>query len=91
MNNENYSFPLVKKYVELMMNNSLFQLIFPEDKTEESAEQLLKALGSPACGIAKFIEKDQNGIDKYTYGVLIDTFSMSKGIKQREGKNNVSM
>ena len=54
------------EYLKKMFQNNLFAIVYPKDKTEESAEKLAALIDS-AAGVAK-IESD----GKYVWGVLID-------------------
>ena len=67
-----------QKYVRAMLENDLFAVVYPKDKSEESAEKMVEMIDS-AVGIAEF--KDENG--NSAWGVLID--------KVREAKKHVKL
>ena len=56
-----------------MLTNNLFAVVYPKDKSEESAQKIAEMTES-AAGIAKF--KDEEG--NYIYGVLIDKIKESQ-------------
>ena len=56
-----------QKYVRAMLENDLFAVVYPKDKSEESAEKMVEMIDS-AVGIAKI--KDEN--DNFMWGVIID-------------------
>ena len=67
-----------QKYVRAMLENDLFAVVYPKDKSEESAEKMVEMIDS-AIGIAEF--KDEKG--NSAWGVLID--------KVREAKKHVEL
>ena len=67
-----------QKYVRVMLENDLFAVVYPKDKSEESAEKMVEMIDS-AVGIAEF--KDEKG--NSAWGVLID--------KVREAKKHVEL
>ena len=67
-----------QKYIRAMLENDLFAVVYPKDKSEESAEKMVEMIDS-AVGIAEF--KDEEG--NLTWGVLID--------KVRETKKHVEL
>lgn len=67
-----------QKYVKAMLENDLFAVVYPKDKTEESAQQMVEMIDS-AVGVAEFKDEEGNS----TWGVLID--------KVREAKKHVDL
>ena len=67
-----------QKYVRAMLENDLFAVVYPKDKSEESAEKMVEMIDS-AVGIAEFKDEEGNS----TWGVLID--------KVREAKKHVAL
>ena len=67
-----------QKYVKAMLENDLFAVVYPKDKSEESAEKMVEMIDS-AVGVAEF--KDEKG--NPAWGVLID--------KVREAKKHVKL
>ncbi len=67
-----------QKYVRAMLENDLFAVVYPKDKSEESAEKMVEMIDS-AVGVAEF--KDEKG--NSAWGVLID--------KVREAKKHVKL
>ena len=67
-----------QKYVRAMLENDLFAVVYPKDKSEESAEKMVEIIDS-AVGIAEFKDEEGNS----TWGVLID--------KVREAKKHVEL
>ena len=67
-----------QKYIRAMLENDLFAVVYPKDKSEESAEKMVEMIDS-AVGIAEF--KDEEG--NLAWGVLID--------KVREAKKHVKL
>ena len=67
-----------QKYVRVMLENDLFAVVYPKDKSEESAEKMVEMIDS-AVGVAEF--KDEKG--NPAWGVLID--------KVREAKKHVKL
>ena len=67
-----------QKYIRVMLENDLFAVVYPKDKSEESAEKMVEMIDS-AVGIAEF--KDEKG--NSAWGVLID--------KVREAKKHVEL
>lgn len=66
------------KYVRAMLENDLFAVVYPKDKSEESAEKMVGMIDS-AVGIAEFKDEEGNS----AWGVLID--------KVREAKKHVEL
>lgn len=56
-----------QSYVRMMLQEGLFAVVFPEDKSEVSAQKIVDAEES-AVGIVKF----ENENNETVYGVLID-------------------
>ena len=67
-----------QKYVRAMVENDLFAVVYPKDKSEESAEKMVEMIDS-AVGIAEFKDEEGNS----TWGVLIN--------KVREAKKHVEL
>ena len=67
-----------QKYVRAMLENDLFAVVYPKDKSEESAEKMVEMIDS-AVGIAEFKDEEGNS----AWGVLID--------KIREAKKHVEL
>lgn len=67
-----------QKYVRVMLENDLFAVVYPKDKSEESAEKMVEMIDS-AIGIAEFKDEEGNS----AWGVLID--------KVREAKKHVEL
>ena len=67
-----------QKYIRAMLENDLFAVVYPKDKSEESVEKMVEMIDS-AVGIAEF--KDEEG--NLAWGVLID--------KVREAKKHVEL
>lgn len=67
-----------QKYVRTMLENDLFAVVYPKDKSEESAEKMVEMIDS-AIGLAEFKDEDGNS----TWGVLID--------KAKEAKKHIKL
>lgn len=67
-----------QKYVRAMLENDLFAVVYPKDKSEESAEKMVEMIDS-AIGIAEFKDEEGNS----AWGVLID--------KVKEAKKHVEL
>ena len=67
-----------QKYVRTILENDLFAVVYPKDKSEESAEKMVEMIDS-AVGIAEFKDEEGNS----AWGVLID--------KVREAKKHVEL
>ncbi len=67
-----------QKYVRAMLENDLFAVVYPKDKSEESAEKMVEMIDS-AVGVAEFKDEEGNS----AWGVLID--------KVREAKKHVKL
>ena len=67
-----------QKYVKAMLENDLFAVVYPKDKSEESAEKMIEMIDS-AVGVAEFKDEEGNS----AWGVLID--------KVREAKKHVKL
>lgn len=63
----------IEHYVKTMLENDLFAVIYPKDRSEKSAEKLVDIIDS-AVGIAKFKDEDDNP----TWGILIDKVKEAK-------------
>lgn len=72
------------EYLKKMFQNNLFAIVYPKDKTEESAERLASLIDS-AAGIAKI---DSNG--EYVWGVLIDKTKIATS-KEKDAQNDSNM
>lgn len=70
-----------QKYAKMMLENNLFAVVYPKDRSEESAQKIVEMVDS-AVGIAEF--KDDDG--KTVWGVLIDKVKEAK--KQIELNEN---
>lgn len=62
-----------QKYIRAMLENDLFAVVYPKDKSEESAEKMVEMIDS-AVGIAEFKDEEGNS----TWGVLIDKVKEAK-------------
>lgn len=62
-----------QKYVRAMLENDLFAVVYPKDKSEESAEKMVGMIDS-AVGIAEFKDEEGNS----AWGVLIDKVKEAK-------------
>ena len=67
-----------QKYVKVMLENDLFAVVYPKDKSEKSAEKMVEMIDS-AIGVAEFKDEEGNSI----WGVLID--------KVKEAKKHVEL
>ena len=67
-----------QKYIKAMLENDLFAVVYPKDKSEESAEKMVEMIDS-AVGVAEFKDEEGNS----AWGVLID--------KVREAKKHVKL
>lgn len=65
--NTNKDKEMEKKYVRAMLENDLFAVVYPKEKTEEAAQILVNEIDS-AVGIAEFKDENDNSI----WGILID-------------------
>lgn len=72
-----------QKYVRAMLENDLFAVVYPKDKSEESAEKMVEMIDS-AVGIAEF--KDEEG--NLAWGVLIDKVKVVQKQVQMGEKND---
>jgi len=75
-----------EKYIKEMLDKNLFAVIYPKDKSEKSAEELVDVIESvieSAVGIAKF--QDEEGTA--AWGVLIDKRKIKESFKLTEEKN----
>ena len=66
------------KYLEEVLKNNLFAVVFPKDKTEDSARKIAEIVDS-AAGVAQFKEEEE----KMVWGVLID--------KTKEAKKHIKL
>jgi len=57
----------IKEHLENMLKNNLFAVVYPKDKSEETAKKIALEIDS-AVGVAAF--EDENG--ETAWGVLID-------------------
>lgn len=71
-----------EKYIKEMLDKNLFAVIYPKDKSEKSAEELVDVIES-AVGIAEF--QDEEGTA--AWGVLIDKRKIKESFKLTEEKN----
>ena len=62
-----------QKYVKIMLEKQLFAVVYPKDKSEESAQKMVEMIDS-AVGVAKFRNEDGDTI----WGVLIDKIKEAK-------------
>lgn len=62
-----------QKYVKTMLENDLFAIVYPKDKTEESARKMVDMIDS-AVGVAELTDDDGNSI----WGTLIDKVKEAK-------------
>lgn len=62
-----------KEYVKMMLENDLLAVVYPKDKSEESAKQIVKMVDA-AVGVAEF--KDEDG--KSSWGALINKIKAVK-------------
>ena len=69
---------VTEEYIKDMLDNNLFAVIYPKDKSEKSAEKMVEMIDS-AVGIAEFKDEEGNS----AWGVLID--------KVREAKKHVKL
>ena len=69
---------VTEEYIKDMLDNNLFAVIYPKDKSEKSAEKMVEMIDS-AVGIAEFKDEEGNS----AWGVLID--------KVREAKKHVEL
>lgn len=70
---QNVNKKMEQEYVKTMLEKNLFAVVYPTDKSEESALKMVDMIDS-AVGIAEF--KDEN--DNIIYGVLIDKIREAK-------------
>lgn len=69
-------------YVKDMLDNNLFAVIYPKDRSEESAEKMVDMIEA-AVGIAEFKDDDDNSV----WGVLIDKEKVKASLKLAEDKD----
>ena len=67
-----------QKYVKAMLENDLFAVVYPKDKSEKKKKKMVEMIDS-AVGIAEFKDEEGNS----AWGVLID--------KVREAKKHVKL
>ena len=77
-----------QKYVQTMIKNNLFIVIYPRDGNKETAERIARAIDS-TIGIAQFIDEGGNSV----WGVLIDKVKeaqkqMKMKMKKEENNDN---
>lgn len=72
----------IEHYVKTMLENDLFAVIYPKDRSEESAEKLVDIIDS-AVGVAKFKDEDGNSV----WGVLIDKVKEAKRRMELDSSN----
>lgn len=77
-----------QKYIQTMIKNNLFLVIYPRDGNKETAERIARAIDS-TIGIAQFIDENGNSI----WGVLIDKVKeaqkqMKMKMKREENNDN---
>ena len=68
-----------QKYVRAMLENGLFAVVYPKDKSKESAEKMVEMIDS-AVGIAEFIAEFKDEEGNSTWGVLIDKVREAKSM-----------
>ena len=61
------------EYVKTMLENDLFAVVYPKDKTIESAKKMVEMIDS-AVGIAELQDDEGNSV----WGVLIDKINEAK-------------
>ena len=64
---------VTEEYIKDMLDNNLFAVIYPKDKSEKSAEKMVEMIDS-AVGTAEFKDEEGNSV----WGVLIDTVREAK-------------
>lgn len=74
-----------EKYIKEMLDKNLFGVIFPKDKSEKSAQQMVDTIDA-AVGMAEFKDDDEN----ITWGVLIDKRKIRNSLKLAEENKNDS-
>lgn len=74
-----------EEYIKEMLDKNLFGVIFPKDKSEESAQQMVDIIDA-AVGMAEFKDDDEN----ITWGVLIDKRKIKDSLKLTEENKNDS-
>ena len=77
-----------QKYVQTMIKNNLFIVIYPRDGNKETAERIARAIDS-TIGIAQFVDEGGNSV----WGVLIDKVKeaqkqMKMKMKREENNDN---
>lgn len=77
-----------QKYVQTMIKNNLFIVIYPRDGNKETAGRIARAIDS-TIGIAQFVDENGNSV----WGVLIDKVKeaqkqMKMKMKREENNDN---
>lgn len=70
-----------EKYIKEMLDNNLFAVVYPKDRSEKSAEKMVDMIDA-AVGVAEF--KDEDGVS--IWGVLIDKRKAKEKVKLAEEK-----
>lgn len=70
-----------QEYIKTMLEKALFAVVFPEDKSKESAQKIVDMIDS-AVGIAEFEDEDEEG--KLVWGALIDKTKEAKKRVEKE-------
>lgn len=76
-----------EEYVKDMLDNNLFAVVYPKDKSEKSAEKMVDMIDA-AVGIAEFRDEDNNSV----WGVLIDKKKVKESLRlaeEEDGTGNV--
>lgn len=71
-----------EEYVKDMLDNNLFAVVYPKDKSEKSAEKMVDMIDA-AVGIAEFRDEDNNSV----WGVLIDKKKVKESLRLAEEEN----
>ena len=71
-----------EKYIKEMLDNNLFAVIYPKDKSEKSAEKMVDMIEA-AVGMAEFKDEDNVSI----WGVLIDKVKEAKRRMELDSSN----
>ena len=70
-----------QEYIKTMLEKALFAVVFPKDKSRESAQKIVDMIDS-AVGIAEFEDEDEEG--KLVWGALIDKTKEAKKQVEKE-------
>lgn len=68
-----------QKYLKLMLQNNLFAVVYPKDRSEESAKKLVQLIGA-ATGIVEFVDDNNEPF----WGVLIDKVEEAKRLSKKQ-------